>query len=62
MLLASYCMTWRRWRGHLHFFSDNSGNNLKYAVIFAHTDKSNTSFETVKGFTFISISIKVVLL
>ncbi len=29
------------------FFSN--GNNLKYAVIFAHKGKSNTSFGTVKG-------------
>ncbi len=26
-----------------------NGNNLKYTVIFAHKDKSNTSFGTVKG-------------
>ncbi len=30
------------------FFS-NSGNNLKYALFFAHKGKSNTSFRTVKG-------------
>ncbi len=33
---------------YLAFFS-NSGNNLKYAVFFAHKGKSNTSFGTVKG-------------
>ncbi len=32
----------------LAFFS-NSGNNLKYAIIFAHKGKSNASFGTVKG-------------
>ncbi len=32
----------------LAFFLD-TGNNLKYAVIFAHKGKSNTSFRTVKG-------------
>ncbi len=32
----------------LAFFS-NSGNNLKYAVFFAHKGKSNTSFGTAKG-------------
>ncbi len=32
----------------LAFFS-NSGNNLKYAIFFAHKGKSNTSFGTVKG-------------
>ncbi len=26
-----------------------SGNNLKYAVIFAHKGKSNTPFQTVNG-------------
>ncbi len=33
---------------HLAFFLD-CGNNLKYAIIFAHKGKSNTSFGTVKG-------------
>ncbi len=32
----------------LAFFLDN-GSNLKYAVIFVHKGKSNTSFLTVKG-------------
>ncbi len=36
-------------RGHCIFFS---GNNLKYAVIFAHKGKSNTSFGTVKVLLF----------
>uniref|UniRef100_A0A671KYW9 non-specific serine/threonine protein kinase n=1 Tax=Sinocyclocheilus anshuiensis TaxID=1608454 RepID=A0A671KYW9_9TELE len=30
-------------------FSYNSGNNLKYAIIFAHKGKSSTSFGTAKG-------------
>ncbi len=31
------------------FFPDNTENNLNYSVIFVHTDKSNTTFESVKG-------------
>ncbi len=33
----------------LAFFHDNSEKNFKCFVICDHTDKSNTSFETVKG-------------
>lgn len=41
----------------IYFFPDNSRNNLKYAIIFAHTYKSNTSFETVKGLLFCTFTI-----
>ncbi len=48
MEAEALCRTWRHQSSHLHFFLD-SGNNLKYAIIFAHKGKSNTSFGTVKG-------------
>ncbi len=33
----------------IYIYFLDSGNNLKYAVIFANKGKRNTSFRTVKG-------------
>lgn len=45
---STYCMTWRLQQ--LAFSPDNSENILKNHCHFAHTEKSNTSFDTVKAF------------
>ncbi len=43
------CEEWKLKRTLQDKFFLDSGNNLKYAVIFAHEGKSNTSFRTVNG-------------